>query len=127
MDKGNIIIILSAFLVVGSLIFAMMITPMPETPTETATEIPTETATEIPTETPTETPTEIPTETPTETPTIRNTTSTLCDYPPCGTGSGGGSGRISNTLPSYPVPEIKVFAMLIIGLTGIYLLVVRQK
>ena len=123
MDKGNIIIILSAFFVVGSLIFAMMIIPMLETPTETPTEI----VTETPTETPTETATETPTETATETPTIRNTTSTLCDYPPCGKGSSGGSGRTSNTLPSYPVPEIKVFAMLIIGLTGIYLLVVRQK
>lgn len=133
MDKGNIIIILSAFLVMGSLIFTMMITFMPET------ETPTETLTETPTETPIETPTKIrvvtetPTETPTETTTDNKALWDVCDdrhnasflyKNGCYGSSGGGSSPNPVTLP---IPEIRAFTMLLIGLTGIYLLVVRQK
>jgi len=41
--------------------------------------------------------------------------------------SGGSSGSSSPTLPPSPVPELRAFSMLLIGLVGIWLIAVRQR
>lgn len=71
-------------------------------------------------------PTPPPKPAPTPTPTPRNTTSALCDYPPCGRGGSGGGGGGGGSQPDNPICELPTILLSLAGI-GVVAICARRR